>query len=278
MPPDDSSPRPRRIDPDVGKRMLLKLGFSMELVMMGVGVLPAAWLLLRVGPRAEAAWHWMLLVPAAVLVFTYGYLLALLGFRLMVPLPPEGHHPMAPDGSPPRAVVIFMLNVLLVKARHDPPWAAMFASVLTRIWPLEPLFRRFFGPHTTSMTMGDAMNCLDPYYLEAGRNVEFGYNCVVIAHHFDNRGMVIRRVKIDDHAVIGGESTIMAGVEVGHHAVIGNRSVVMPDTKIGPYEFWAGIPARKIKDLPRPDAPGPDGEPSDDRSRPPDRPDAADSP
>ena len=41
----------------------------------------------------------------------------------------------------------------------------------------------------------------------------------------------------------------MPGVEVGHHAVVGNRSNVTPGTIIKPYEFWAGVPAKKIKDL-----------------------------
>ena len=131
---------------------------------------------------------------------------------------------------------------------------------MTRTWPLGPLFARWFGPHTPSMTLGDTIVCLDPWYVHAGRNVQFGYNCVIVCHHFDNRGLMIRRVRIGDHAVIGGESLLMAGVEVGHHAVIGARSMVTPDTKVGPYEFWAGSPAKFVKSL----APGvgPDHSPS----------------
>jgi hypothetical protein len=253
----DAETRPdsaARMDPDTGKRILLILGLLIELVMMAAGLWPAAWLVMRFAPVAETPGQWALIILGAALVFNFGYLVALLLFRVLMPYPREGHHTINPDGKVPSVIRLFMCNVLLVKARIDPPWAAMFSSVLTRVPPLGPLFTRFFGPRTTSVTMGDAVNFLDPHFVEAGKNVEFGFNCTIVAHHFDNRGMLIRRVKIGDHAVIGGESTIMAGVEIGHHAIVGNCSVVRPNTKIGPYEYWAGVPAKKIKDL-QPDGP-----------------------
>jgi hypothetical protein len=236
-------------DPDKGKRVLLTVGLVLELIMLAAGLWLAAWLVMRFAPSARTPGHWVLIIIAAVLAFNYGYLLALLLFRIVIPRPAEGHHPMATNGRVSLQVRRFMFNVLLVKARFDPPWAVMFSSVLTRIPPLSGLFTRFFGPHTPSVTMGDTVNLLDPHFVEAGRGVELGFNCTIIAHHFDNRGLYIRRVVIGDHAVIGGESTVMAGVEIGHHAVIGNRSVVRPNTKIGPHEFWAGTPAVKVRDL-----------------------------
>lgn len=245
------SPQPGlRIDPDTGKRILLVIGLALELIMMAAGLWPAAWLVLRFAPSARTPGHWVLLILAAVLVFNYGYLLALLALRILIPVPCEGDYPLTPDGRVPRALRRFMLNVLLVKARFEPPWAAMFSSVLTRIPPLSWPFARCFGPRTTSVTMGDTLILPDPHFVEAGKNVEFGYGCAIVAHQFDNRGMHIRRVRIGDHAVIGGQATLMAGVEVGHHAVIATRALVLPETKIGPYEYWAGIPAQKVKDLP----------------------------
>jgi hypothetical protein len=246
-----TAPPAVRVNPDTGKRILLVLGLVLELVMMAAGLWPAAWLVLHYAPTARTPGHWVLIILAAVLVFNYGYLLALLLFRLIIPRPREGNYPINPDGNVPRAIRTFMLNALLAKARHDPPWAAMFSSVLTSVPPLGPLFRRFFGPRTTSATMGDTLILPDPHFVEAGKNVEFGYGCVIIAHHFDNRGMFIRKVTIGDNAVIGGESLLMAGVQVGDHAVIASRSMIYPNTKIGPYEYWAGAPAKKVKDLSR---------------------------
>ena len=243
-----------RIDPDLGKRILLAVGLLLELMMMAAGLWPATWLVLHFGPAAGTPGHWVLIILAAVLVFNYGYLLALLLLRLIIPYPSEGHHVIGPGGEVPRVLHQFMFNVLLVKARYEPPWAPMFSSVLTRIPPLSWPFARYFGPRTSSVTMGDTANLIDPHLVVAGRNVEFGFGCSIVAHHFDNRGMLIRRVTVGDHAVIGGQATLMAGVEVGHHAVVASCAVVYPNTKIGPYEYWAGAPAKRIKSL-RPDVP-----------------------
>lgn len=239
-----------RIDPDTGKRILLVVGLILELIMMAVGLWPASWLVLRFAASATTPGHWVLIILGAVLVFNFGYLIALLFFRILLPYPREGLHTLTADGKVPPTLRRFMLNVLLVKARMDPPWAAMFSSVLTRVPPLGPLFTRFFGPHTSSTTMGDTTRLIDPHLIEAGKNVQFGFGCTIVAHHYDNRGMLIKKVKIGDCAVVGGESTIMAGVEIGHHAVVASHSVVRPNTKIGPYEYWAGVPAKKIKDIP----------------------------
>lgn len=249
-----TKPRARRLDPDTGKRILLAVGLLLELLMMAAGLWPASWLVLHFAPVARTPGQWVLLILGAVLVFNYGYLLALLLLRIVFPPPDEGQHAIDRHGKLPLAFRRFMIGVLLLKARHDPPWAAMFSSVLTRIPPLGGLFTRYFGPHTSSVTMGDHVRILDPRFVVAGKNVEFGFDCTIIAHHFDNRGLHIRKVTIGDHAVIGGESLLMAGVEVGHHAVIGSRSIIPPDTKIPPYEFWAGAPARKIKDLTPPES------------------------
>ncbi len=246
-----------KIDPDTGKQLLLVLGLGLELVMMAAGLWPAAWLVLRYAPVARTPGHWVGLILGAVLVFNVGYLVALLVLRLVIPRPRQGYHAFSPDGKVPVVFTTFLVNVLLVKARYEPPWAAMFSSVLTQVPPLGPLFRRFFGPRTRSVSLGDVAAYLDPHYLEVGRHVEIGYGCTIIAHHFDNRGLYIRKVTIGDHAVIGGETTLMAGVEVGHHAVVGNRSVVKANTRIAPYEYWAGVPAKKIKDIQCHDSPEP---------------------
>jgi len=250
-----------KVDPDTAKRALLVLGSGLQLVMMAGGLWPATWLVRRYAPAADTPGHWVLLILAAVLVFNYGYLAALLVFRWIIPPAKQGHHVIGPDGRLPRAVWTWRLNLLLHEARFDPPWAAMFSSVLTRVPPLGPLFRRSFGPRTPSVTMGDAMNCLGPRLLEVGKNVEFGFDATVAVHHFDGRQMYIRKVVIGEHAVIGGKSMLMPGVEVGHHAVVGSMSVVPPDTKIPPYEYWAGAPAKKTKHL------RPDGDPEEDERR-----------
>ncbi|MDY7037008.1 MAG: hypothetical protein SV375_12710 [Thermodesulfobacteriota bacterium] len=234
---------------DIGKKFLLFLFLVMEFILIGAALWPTCWLMLTYAPRANTPTHWVILILGSILVFNYVYLLALLILRIIIPRPREGSFPRRSDGRPPPEALVFMLNILLVKARFNPPWAQLISSVLVNIFPLHYLFRRFFGPDTTSTTLGDTYNCLDPHMVEMGRDVQLGFNCTIISHVYDNQGFLIRKVKIGDHAVIGGESAIMAGSVIGHHSIVGSRTLVPPGTVIKPYEYWAGTPARKIKDL-----------------------------
>ncbi len=234
---------------DTGKRFMQVLLLILELILMAAALWPTCSLVLTYAPRARTAFHWVLLILGAILVFNYAYLLALLAFRLVIPRPKEGFFPRGSDGRPPREAFVYMLNALLMKARFSPPWADYFASLLANIFPLNYPFRRFFGPDTPSTTLGDTYRCVDPYLIEAGRNVQFGGFCTIAAHSFDHRGMTIRRTRIGDHAVIGATAFIGAGAEIGSHAVVAAGAVVPPGTVIRPHEFWAGNPARNFSKI-----------------------------
>ena len=60
-------------------------------------------------------------------------------------------------------------------------------------------------------------------------------------HEFD----IFKRTTIGNDVWIGNRVMIKAGVTIGDGAVIGMGSVVTKD--VGPYEIWAGNPARCIK-------------------------------
>ncbi len=53
-----------------------------------------------------------------------------------------------------------------------------------------------------------------------------------------------KRTIIGNDVWIGCDVTIIAGVKIGDGAIIGAGAVVTKD--IGPYEIWAGVPAKKI--------------------------------
>lgn len=55
-----------------------------------------------------------------------------------------------------------------------------------------------------------------------------------------------RSTVVEDDVWIGFGTVIMQGVHIGRGSVVAARSVVTKD--IPPYEIWAGIPARKIKE------------------------------
>ncbi len=246
-----TSPPRKSMELDLGKQALQALFLIVALAMVGFSLWPTVLVYDHFRPMATERWQWVLLVLGSILVFNYAYLVLLLFLRIIVPKPKEGFFPQNPGGRPSREVLILMINILLTKLRYTPPWTQFLAAHLVRLPPLAGLYRTLFGPHMKTMTLGDTNHIIDPYLLYAGRNVQFGYDVGVTCHAFDNRGMTIKRVVIEDNAVIGGGCWILPGVHVGHHAVVASCSMVKPNTEIGPYELWGGVPAKKIRDLPR---------------------------
>jgi hypothetical protein len=242
--------RKQGIDPTSGKQLVLLLFFALFMLVTGTGLWAAAAFYRWLAPGVQSALGWAVLAVGTVLVFNYAYLLALLGLRLIVPRCREGYFPALPGGRPPKAAVRFMMNIVLTMLRYSPPWAKLYLGVLAGLPPLNALYRRFFGPHTRSLTMGDTCVIFDPDLLYAGDNVQFGYDVRLLCHTFDRRGLVVKRIEIENDALIGGQTTVGPGVRIGHHAIVNAGSWVMPYTQIGPWELWGGAPAKKIRDLP----------------------------
>lgn len=62
------------------------------------------------------------------------------------------------------------------------------------------------------------------------------------------------RIVLGDHVTIGAHTVVVGrgdmSLTIGDHSVIGAGSVVLRD--VPAYQVWAGNPAAKIRDLPRP--------------------------
>jgi len=54
-------------------------------------------------------------------------------------------------------------------------------------------------------------------------------------------------VKIGSNSFVGANSTVKQGISIGNNSVVGAGSVVLKD--IQDNEMWAGVPAKKIKDI-----------------------------
>ena len=93
-----------------------------------------------------------------------------------------------------------------------------------------------------------------------GKNVSIAPNVVCICGSNANNGKEINTypyimdvltkdetIHIEDEAWIGANVTILPGVTIGRCSVIGAGSVVSKDVE--PYSIYAGVPARKIRDL-----------------------------
>jgi acetyltransferase-like isoleucine patch superfamily enzyme len=82
---------------------------------------------------------------------------------------------------------------------------------------------------------------------QIGEDVFIGPNVVFCNARKPRVGMPhdeLQRIVVEDGAVIGANSSIMAGVTIGKGATVGAGSVVL--WSVPPGETWAGNPARRI--------------------------------
>ena len=97
-----------------------------------------------------------------------------------------------------------------------------------------------------SIKIGDNTNIQDGAVIhgtyEKARTV-IGSN-VSIAHN-----AVVHGCTIEDNVLVGMGAIIMDDSVVGRHSVIAAGAVVLPGTKIPEGSVYAGVPARKVKDI-----------------------------
>lgn len=73
--------------------------------------------------------------------------------------------------------------------------------------------------------------------------VEIGDN-VSLGHH-----VVVHGAKIEDNVLIGIGSIILDHAVIGENSIIAAGSVVLANTKVEPGSIYAGVPAKKVKDV-----------------------------
>lgn len=97
-----------------------------------------------------------------------------------------------------------------------------------------------------AITIGDKVNIQDGAVIHGtyeqaatkiGSNVSIGHRAIV------------HGCTIQDHVLIGMGAIVMDKAVISSHSIIGAGSVVTEGTFVAPGEVWAGVPAKKIKDL-----------------------------
>ena len=70
-----------------------------------------------------------------------------------------------------------------------------------------------------------------------GNNVSIGHNAIV------------HGCTVDDNVLIGMGAIVMDGVKIGSNSIIAAGAVVLEDTQVAPGSIFAGVPAKKVKDI-----------------------------
>src|ERR1044072_2357666 len=97
-----------------------------------------------------------------------------------------------------------------------------------------------------SIRMGDKVNvqdgaCIHCTYKKAATVIG---NNVSIGHH-----AIVHGCTVEDNVLIGMGAIIMDGVKIGSNSIIAAGAVVLEDTQVMPGSIFAGVPAKKVKDI-----------------------------
>jgi len=195
------------------------------------------------------AWAWGQRLGTWVILFNNSYVLGLILLRMLIPTPKEGVYRLGKGVD--RQLIWAVFVSVLTKARYEAPFPGFLVFHASNLPPISWVFNAVFGPKSRSCYVVEP-KIIDPYMVTIGRNVTIGFDAMIIGHVQERDQVTIARTIIEDDVLVGGGSIIPGGVHIKQGSMVGAGSMVMPGTVIGPNEFWAGIPARKIRDLPPP--------------------------
>jgi carbonic anhydrase/acetyltransferase-like protein (isoleucine patch superfamily) len=97
-----------------------------------------------------------------------------------------------------------------------------------------------------SIKMGNKVNvqdgaCIHCTYQKAattiGNNVSIGHNAIV------------HGCTVEDNVLIGMGAIVMDGARIGSGSIIAAGAVVLEGTEVTPGSIWAGVPAKKVKNI-----------------------------
>jgi carbonic anhydrase/acetyltransferase-like protein (isoleucine patch superfamily) len=69
-------------------------------------------------------------------------------------------------------------------------------------------------------------------------------NNVSIGHH-----AIVHGCTVEDNVLIGMGAIVMDGVRIGSNSIIAAGAVVLENTEVPPGSIFAGVPAKKVKDI-----------------------------
>ncbi|MFX0012679.1 MAG: acyltransferase, partial [Candidatus Hermodarchaeota archaeon] len=118
-----------------------------------------------------------------------------------------------------------------------------------RNWPLpwiDVIAFRWFGIKMDfSSHLNDAW--CDAEFVTFGKNVTIGQGAVIMSSMIVGNYLIIKKIKFDDYALVGGQSTIAPGTHLGEDTMLGAVSVTTLNQDLEDGWIYSGIPARKLK-------------------------------
>jgi len=194
-----------------------------------------------------AAWALSQRLGHFVMIFNAAYLLELAALRLLIPRPKPGRYSLA-GKRPDVNLLCSCLLAVLTKARYQAPFPAFLVPMLANVAPFRWLLGATLGPRSGSPFFVEP-NILDPFNVTIGRNVTIGFGSIIAGHLQERDAVLIAPTVIEDDVLIGANVGIPGNVHIKRGAVVRGFSSLLPGTVIGENEYWAGIPARRVREL-----------------------------
>jgi len=112
--------------------------------------------------------------------------------------------------------------------------------------PIKVLFLKMIGCKIGKNVVlaGDEW-IFDPYVTEIGDNTTIGARSIITGHIGEGH-LIIKKIRIGNNCLIGGDCFIMPGVIIEDNVVLGAKSLVLKDQVLKTGKIYAGIPAREI--------------------------------
>ncbi|MFO8078543.1 MAG: DapH/DapD/GlmU-related protein [Thermoplasmatota archaeon] len=86
----------------------------------------------------------------------------------------------------------------------------------------------------------------DPCVVEIESNTLIGGGATIMGHLGEDK-LVIKKVKIGSHCLVGAEALIMPGVTLEDKVVLGGKSLVTKNKTLTTGKMYGGVPAQEIK-------------------------------
>ena len=112
--------------------------------------------------------------------------------------------------------------------------------------PIKVLFLKMIGCKIGKNVVlaGDEW-IFDPYVTEIGDNTTIGARSIITAHIGEGH-LIVKKVRIGNNCLIGGDCFIMPGATIEDYVVLGAKSLVLKDQVLKTGKMYAGIPAHEI--------------------------------
>jgi hypothetical protein len=221
----------------LGQLLLTALLFGMAVVVLGLALVPGAWL-------THAAWTGSAARPlpvrllAACVAAVAGYLLfgfTLIGLvaalrRLLGLDLREGEYPIGSPG---------MVRWMLANALQFAVTVTFMEFIL--LTPCAAWFFRLMGATVGRNVQTNSSFCADLSLLDIGDGAVIGGHATVVGHVFERNQLILRRVRIGRQAVIGLNAIVLPGARIGERAIVAAGAVVPKGGEVPEGSVYRGV-------------------------------------